>query len=770
PITMPPPAPPPSITVPSSSANGVFTVTWQASTSGMAYDLQEDVSATFSNPTWYYFYQPGCIIGGRSAGTYYYRVRSVGSGGNSTWTAGANGCTVSGTATTPVPPTPQVSASGLPAGAVDVSYGTTSGTTPYLASVYDIDEDTSPNFSNATRVYSGPGGPFFLLRLSPMSNGTYYYRVRAGNAGGFTPWVTASCTVGTGGVPPVPPPIPLPPASITVPAVSNTGNYTLLWQTSAQATAYTLEEDLTPNFPSPQAIYTGSVPSYAVTGKGNGTYYYRVCASNASGSSAWTAGANGVTVTLPNPPPAPASITVPPSSTTGTFTLTWASSNGATSYNLEESNSPAFTSPVPLPSTQSTSYSISGKPSGVYYYRVRALGLGGLSPWTAGANGCQVQLQGTLTLALGPNPGGPVQELAGETDVPVLSLLLTADAVENITATGLTVSVTGTLDDSLGGTAAKLIVDANGDGLYQANSELSIAGPLPFTQDDGTVTFSGLSRTLPAGSSENWLVLIDLPPAAPVGSTFRLWIANNADLPVTGSLTASPIVTGAPLWSVEKRIGILGSLHASAGLGNPPSAVVVPGATGVEMLHLSLAAGSPEPVRIESLLLRVNGISELPGFLSISIVGDSNGNGALDPTDILISGPQPVLSWDGIVCFYGLNEVIMANSRVHWFLTADFTAQAPGGATVSVSLEDPGELTAEGCTHGEPITPTGLPVTGNVMTVAIPAVAPAEPSGGCAGSNGSPSTPAGLLGWILLAFLCVTARRIQHGVFGGIRR
>jgi hypothetical protein len=117
------------------------------------------------------------------------------------------------------------------------------------------------------------------------------------------------------------------PASISVPASSNTGNYTVSWSAVSAATSYDLQEDTNGSFTAPTTVYSGANTSFNVSGKGNGSYYYRVRAVNASGSSAWTVGANPCVVLLP--PAAPASITVPATSLSGNYTVSWSAGTAA---------------------------------------------------------------------------------------------------------------------------------------------------------------------------------------------------------------------------------------------------------------------------------------------------------------------------------------------------------------------------------------------------------------------------------------------------------
>jgi parallel beta-helix repeat protein len=66
------------------------------------------------------------------------------------------------------------------------------------------------------------------------------------------------------------------------------GNYTVCWSSVSSATTYTLEEDTSSSFSRPTIVYSGSETSKEITGKINGTYYYRVKACNECGCSKWS--------------------------------------------------------------------------------------------------------------------------------------------------------------------------------------------------------------------------------------------------------------------------------------------------------------------------------------------------------------------------------------------------------------------------------------------------------------------------------------------------
>jgi hypothetical protein len=83
-------------------------------------------------------------------------------------------------------------------------------------------------------------------------------------------------------------------------------------------------------------------------------------------------------------PSAPGAITYPATDNDGSFTVGWSPASGATSYTLEQSTSPTFTSSTTVYAGASTSYNQTGLGSGTFYYRIRANNSCGSSVWRTG--------------------------------------------------------------------------------------------------------------------------------------------------------------------------------------------------------------------------------------------------------------------------------------------------------------------------------------------------------------------------------------------------
>jgi hypothetical protein len=86
------------------------------------------------------------------------------------------------------------------------------------------------------------------------------------------------------------PSAPPTPAFISYPSIDNDGNFAVSWSASSGATSYTLQRATNASFTGAVMVYGGSSTSYNQTGLGDGTYYYRVNASNVYGSSGWRNG------------------------------------------------------------------------------------------------------------------------------------------------------------------------------------------------------------------------------------------------------------------------------------------------------------------------------------------------------------------------------------------------------------------------------------------------------------------------------------------------
>ncbi|MEK9138620.1 MAG: fibronectin type III domain-containing protein, partial [Bacteroidota bacterium] len=164
---------------------------------------------------------------------------------------------------------------------------------------------------------------------------------------------------------------------------------TLTWNASSGAASYQLQVSTSSTFSTFVVNQSGiTSTSFAVSGLAySTTYYWRVNAANAGGNSPWSATWSFTTDLLP-PASAP-TLASPSNGATGVSTsptLSWNASSGATSYQLQLSTDPSFTSlEVNQGGITATSYAATGLANSTpYYWRVNASNAGGTGTWETG--------------------------------------------------------------------------------------------------------------------------------------------------------------------------------------------------------------------------------------------------------------------------------------------------------------------------------------------------------------------------------------------------
>lgn len=173
-------------------------------------------------------------------------------------------------------------------------------------------------------------------------------------------------------------PYPLTPSLHNLNQIDSDGEYIVSWNPMNNVTVYTLQESITSNFSSVGLSYTTISTSVAISGKLNATYYYRVKASNDYGNSAWSEVKSIKVVHLPGSP-----VIEPVSSpdVDGNYTIAWSKIEDAKNYTLEESIYSNFNLSTIIYAGSNTSFNLSDKPDGIYYYRIKAINEGGESSW-----------------------------------------------------------------------------------------------------------------------------------------------------------------------------------------------------------------------------------------------------------------------------------------------------------------------------------------------------------------------------------------------------
>jgi hypothetical protein len=324
-----------------------FTANWSSSSGATGYRLDVSTNSSFSSfVSGYNNLDVGNVLsrsvtGLNSNTTYYYRLRAYNSAGTS---GNSNIITVTTSAGTTAPANNNFANAQIISGSLGTVLGTNVGankesgeqnhagnaggasvwyrwTAPATSTVsfatggssFDtlLAAYTGSSVSSLTPVASNDdfGGSLQSAITFNAQNGVTYYIAVDGFGG-----ATGSIVLGWGQVPPAP----------TATAATNitTNSFTANWNSSAGAAGYRLDVSINSSFSSYvsgfQSLDVGNVTSRSVTGlSSNTTYYYRVRAENAAGTSA---NSNVISVTTASP--------------TVTRTLTVASSNPSSGVSI----------------------------------------------------------------------------------------------------------------------------------------------------------------------------------------------------------------------------------------------------------------------------------------------------------------------------------------------------------------------------------------------------------------------------------------------------
>jgi uncharacterized repeat protein (TIGR03803 family) len=353
----PPPAP---IGVTAAGGNGFVNVRWSASQGATSYNVYEGVAAGGESATPVQSGLTGnsaSIYNLSNGATYYFVVRGVNVGGSSPASS-----EVSATPTSPpAAPTGVTAAAGN--GFVNVRWRAVPGATSY-----NVYRGTTADGESSAPVQSGVTGSG--ASIYNLTNGTtYYFVVRAINAGGSSP-ASNEASVS---------PIGPPPAPTGVIATSGNGLVNVQWSTAPGAVSYNVFQGTAPGGESATPVQSGLTGTSAtISSLANGTtYYFVIRAVNASGASP---ASSEVSATPSSSPPAPSGVTA--AGGNGLVNVRWSATPRATSYNVYEGATAGGESATPVQSGLSdTSASIYGLNNGAtYYFFVRAVNADGASP------------------------------------------------------------------------------------------------------------------------------------------------------------------------------------------------------------------------------------------------------------------------------------------------------------------------------------------------------------------------------------------------------
>ncbi len=362
-VIAPPPLPGTPTLISPANGSGTSDTTpsfdWSDASDATGYEILIDNNSDFSSPTISTTTTTSDYTATTLAlGTYYWKVRG-------TNVTGAGSYSASWSFSIGSPPSAPVLVA-----PVNGSY--TSDLTPTFdwndisgATSYTILVDNNSDFSSP-EINQSPTSSTYTP-ASNMTVGTYYWKVLATNIYGSGVYCTA-WTVNLGNPPAVP-----------VLAAPANGSFTsdatpdFDWNDVTGATSYTIQIDNNSDFSSPEVTSSPAVSNYTpASNLANGTQYWRVLATNAYGSSAYSSSWNFSIGSAPGIPtlllPANSGLT-----TDQTPAFDWSDVVSATSYTILVDNNSDFSSPEINQSPTASMYTPgSNLALGTYYWKVLA--------------------------------------------------------------------------------------------------------------------------------------------------------------------------------------------------------------------------------------------------------------------------------------------------------------------------------------------------------------------------------------------------------------
>lgn len=280
----------------------------------------------------------------------------------------------SGTALAQAPPTPPTISAFGGNGTILVMWAAVPGATSY-----NLYRGTTPGGQSATALASVNN---IIYINQGVTNGTrYYYRVRAVNASGMSALSPEASAM--------PLSAPPPQAPLNLKATPASGQVTLTWSPSQNATSYSVFRGTSSNAQSSTAIATVNSPTYVNTGLTNGTtYFYKVRAIGPNGTSGLSEEVSArPQVAAPTEAPANLTLTVG----NGKVTLNWDAVAGATSYRVYRGTATNAQSATAVGSPTSPTFANTGLTNGTrYFYKVTAMTAGGEGPRSAEVSGVPI--------------------------------------------------------------------------------------------------------------------------------------------------------------------------------------------------------------------------------------------------------------------------------------------------------------------------------------------------------------------------------------------
>ncbi|MHC4662010.1 MAG: C25 family cysteine peptidase [Planctomycetota bacterium] len=165
---------------------------------------------------------------------------------------------------------------------------------------------------------------------------------------------------------------------------------------------------------------------------------------------------------------------------------------------------------------------------------------------------------GPVVVSAGPSaPSGSVI-LNNASDVVMLqfSISVSDDLDEDVMISGVGFKASGSGDDSIDVSSARLYRDVDLDSVLDA-SDPQMGVSEKFATDDGKILFSDLSRKVTTGATETWILVYDFAATAANGATFSVSLMPGEDI-IANSASTGEQVTAAG-WQINSGVMTIAS-------------------------------------------------------------------------------------------------------------------------------------------------------------------------------------------------------------------
>ena len=334
-------------------------------------------------------------------------------------------------------------------------------------------------------------------------------------------------------------------------------------------------------------------------------------------------------------------------------------------------------------------------------------------------NDMTTSAEGVLTIAAGEcnPPAGAIPP--GSSDFALLQLRLCASNAEPLAVTSVTVTASGTADDTRFIRNLKLWKELVPDGELQEGADSLIATVSGFSEDNGTVTFDigGDGIVIPAGSFFDYLVTACFPDSVLRNETYRVSVPLNSDVIVTnrsGEETRS--VIGAPVAGNYMTAGCGPIATVRAGSQQSAPVIAMAGQQCVQVAQIRLT-DIAEDLTIESLAVHGSGTGDESSEIErILVFHDANADGVYEAgIDVLMATANSPYESDNGSAVITLDWMMAGGSEASLLIAYDIALAAQSNDAFQVAV-GPADLVVTGI-DGAPGEVSGSTIAGPMVVV-----------------------------------------------------